>query len=205
MTNRVVGVILAGGLSSRMGGGDKTLHSLANKPLLQHVIDRLQPQVDHLIINSNGDASRFSGFHLPIVADTVGDYAGPLAGVLAGLEWTATHHPSHMWVVSVSGDTPFIPPTLVAQLLAATQQENTHIAVVRTQGYCHPVIGLWSVSLIADLRHALVEESLHKVERFTQRHPLSIVDFDHTPVDPFFNINTPDDLTNAALFLSGEK
>lgn len=205
MADSIVGVILAGGLSTRMGGGDKTLRLLAGKPILQHIIERIQPQTSELIINASGDASRFSGFNLPIIPDTVGDYAGPLAGILAGLEWTATHHPATLWMVSVSGDTPFIPLHLVARLLAAVKEEQTHIAVARTQGFCHPVIGLWSVSLMADLRHALIEEGLHKVDRFTARHPLSKVDFDHNPIDPFFNINTPEDLAQADRFLHANK
>lgn len=201
MVQSAVGVILAGGLSTRMGGGDKALHLLGNKPILQHVIDRLQPQVNHLIINANGDAARFNSFNLPIVPDTTHDYNGPLAGILVGLEWATTHHPTYRWMVSVSSDTPFIPSTLVDDLLAATQKENTLIAVARTQGVCHPVIALWSASLLADLRHALLEEGLRKVDSFTQRHSLSVVDFNHIPVDPFFNINTPQELTMAAHFL----
>jgi len=197
----IIGVILAGGLSSRMGGGDKTLLSLQHKPILQHVIDRLAPQVDELIINANGDAKRFENFNLPVVADTVGDYAGPLAGILAGLEWITKHHPHTPWMISVSGDTPFLPLNLVAQLLKTVEKNKSLLAVVRTQGFCHPTIGLWKTELTQNLRHALVEEQLHKVDRFTARYPLSIVDFDHTPFDPFFNINTPDELALAERFL----
>ena len=198
----IIGMILAGGLSSRMGGGDKTLLTLNNQPILQHVIDRIKPQVDALIINANGDAVRFNDFNLPVVRDTVGDYAGPLAGILAGLEWISTHHPHTQWMISVSGDTPFLPTTLVAQLINAAQKDNSQLAVVRTQGFCHPTIGLWSVSLASALRRALVEEQLYKVDRFTARYSLSIVDFDHVPFDPFFNINTPDELAQAEMLFS---
>jgi molybdenum cofactor guanylyltransferase len=203
--SKISGVVLAGGLSSRMGGDDKTLLTLAHKPILQHVIERLAPQVDDLIISANGNAQRFDAFKLPVVADTVADHMGPLAGILAGLEWTIKHHPHTPWMMSVSGDTPFLPLDVVAQLLNATQKTKSLLSVVRTQGFCHPTIGLWNTQLAESLRHALVEEALRKVSRFTERYPLSIVDFDHTPIDPFFNINTPDDLAQAERFLRGYK
>jgi molybdopterin-guanine dinucleotide biosynthesis protein A len=202
MIHSAVGVILAGGLSNRMGGGDKALCKLANKPILQHVIERLQPQVDHLIINANGNASRFSDFNFPVIPDAVGDYVGPLAGILAGLEWINQHKPATSWLVSASADTPFLPPDLVARLSESVQKTNAPLAVVRSQGFCHPVIGLWSVSLAPALRRALTEEQLYKVARFTARYPLGIVDYVHTPIDPFFNINTPEDLAQAERLLN---
>lgn len=196
MPDSVVGVILAGGLSNRMGGGDKTLLTLHHKPVLQHIIDRLQPQVDQLILNANGDTVRFNNFNVTIIPDTVDNYAGPLAGILAGLEWTARQHPDTSWVMSVTGDTPFLPASLVKRCREAVQN-NSQLALVRSQGFCHPTIGLWPVSLAPALRHALVEEHIHKVALFTARYSPSIVDFNHTPVDPFFNINTPEDLKQA--------
>ncbi len=192
-----LGVILAGGLARRMGGGDKPMRAIAGRTILARVIDRLAPQCDGLILNANGDPARFSAFNLPVVADDVPDFAGPLAGILAALDWTASHRPQVEWVLSAAADCPFLPRDLVARFHAARRHEQAQLCVARSDGQTHPVIGLWSVALRHDLRHALVVEDCRKIDRWTARYRLATVDWETAPLDPFFNANTPDDLTLA--------
>jgi molybdopterin-guanine dinucleotide biosynthesis protein A len=190
------GVILAGGLSRRMGGGDKCLLPLGDRPLLAHVIERLRPQVAVLALNANGDATRFSPFGLDVAADDAADFAGPLAGILAALDWAKRVHPSVTTVLTVPADTPFLPRDLAARLEAAGAP-----ALVRSGGRIHPVVGLWPVKLADGLRAALRGEGIRKVEEWTRRLDPAIVDFEVGGIDPFFNVNTPDDLRRAAAFL----
>jgi molybdopterin-guanine dinucleotide biosynthesis protein A len=197
MANEVVGVILAGGLARRMGGGDKGLVRVGGEPILRHVIERLAPQVDGLLLNANGDPARFAGFGLPVSADPVQGYPGPLAGVLAGLEWAARDHRQARFVVTAAGDTPFLPRDLVGRLLAAVTAEGADLAVAASGGRSHPVFALWPVRLAEPLRGAIVEEEVRKVDRFTARYRVATAGFDDQPVDPFFNINTPEDLAEA--------
>jgi len=198
---KVVGLLLAGGLSRRMGGGDKSLRLLAGRPLLQYVIDRLRPQVDALVLNANGDPARFAGFGLPVVADSVPDFAGPLAGVLAGLDWAAANRPDCPLVVSVATDAPFLPDNLVARLAEEMQAEGAELACAASGGQAHPVIGLWPLRLRADLRRALVTEGIRKVDEWTARYRLVTVPFADRPIDPFFNANRPEDLERAETIL----
>lgn len=200
----ILGVILAGGQARRLGGGDKALQEVAGRPLLAHAIERLEPQVSRIALNANGDASRFDAFGLPVIPDTVGGFAGPLAGVLAGLEWAAENAPECNRVVTVATDAPFFPDDLVARFVAATENQKTDLACAETGGRTHPVFGLWPVSLREDLRHALVEEDLRKVDLWTARHSLSVVSFPVSVVDPFFNINRPEDVTAAAEILANQ-
>ena len=192
-----LGVILAGGLARRMGGGDKPMREIGGRTILAHVVERLAPQCDALILNANGDPSRFAPFGLPVVPDTVADNPGPLAGVLAALDWAAENRPRTQWVVSVAGDCPFLPRDLVDRLHEARLRENAELAVAASDGRTHPVIGLWKVSLRRDLRHALVEEDMRKIDRWTARYPLATVEWPTEPVDPFFNANTVEDLSEA--------
>jgi molybdopterin-guanine dinucleotide biosynthesis protein A len=192
-----VGVLLAGGLARRMGGGDKPLRTIGGLTILDHVIARLKPQCDELILNANGDPARFSAFGLPVVADTVEGFAGPLAGVLAALDWTAAQRPYVEWVLSAATDCPFLPRDLVARLHRARQDEQAKLAVAASDGQTHPVIGLWSVALREELRHALVVEDMRKIDRWTARFPLATVTWPTSPVDPFFNANTVDDIAEA--------
>jgi molybdopterin-guanine dinucleotide biosynthesis protein A len=197
-TEPVTGVLLAGGLSRRMGGGDKGLLPLAGKAMLGHVIDRLAPQVDKLIINANGDPDRFRPFGLPVVADTVAGFVGPLAGVLAGMRWALAHAPTHRVLVTAPGDAPLLPRDLVARLSAAVADGGGPIALARSAGELHPVIGLWPVALAADLE-AQLAQGVRKVLAWTDRHGTVAVDFPPArlagrEVDPFFNANTPQDL-----------
>jgi molybdopterin-guanine dinucleotide biosynthesis protein A len=198
---KIVGVLLAGGLARRMGGGDKSLRPLGGRPLLDHVIDRLRPQVAALVLNGNGDPARFAGFGLPVVADSIPGFAGPLAGILAGLDWTAAHRPDCPLVVSVATDAPFLPRDLVPRLYREMAAAGAELACAASGGQPHPVIGLWPVRLRDALRLALVAEGIRKVDVWTARYRLATVDFPAAPVDPFFNANRPEDLDRAAAML----
>ena len=199
----IIGVLLAGGLARRMGGGDKPLRRVAGRPLLDHVIERLRPQVSGLVLNANGDPARFAAYGLPVAADSIADYAGPLAGILAGLDWTAEHRPDCPMIVSVATDAPFLPTDLVARLLEGLRREGADLACAAAGGQAHPVIGLWPVRLRDALRHALVDEGIRKVDVWTGRYRLATVPFpDQVPalgpaIDPFFNANTMDDIATA--------
>jgi molybdopterin-guanine dinucleotide biosynthesis protein A len=193
----VLGLLLAGGLARRMGGGDKSLREIGGRSLLAHVIERAQPQVERLVLNANGDLERFGGFGLPVIPDAVPGHAGPLAGVLAGLEWAARVVPAATHVMSLATDTPFFPHDLAARLQQALAAERAEIACAASGGRSHPVIALWPVSLAPALRTALVEEDLRKIDRFTARYRTVAVAFEDEAGDPFFNLNTPDDLALA--------
>ena len=193
---RIAGIVLAGGLSRRMGGGDKCLRLLAGKPILAHIIERARPQVEALALNANGDPARFAAFGLPVVADSVAGFAGPLAGVLAGLDWAAANRPGATHVASFAGDAPFLPRDLVARFAAALD-EGYELACAASQGRAHPVFGLWPLRLRQELRRALAEEEIRKVDIWTARHRLATVDFPSGPIDPFFNANHPEDLAEA--------
>lgn len=192
-----LGLLLAGGLARRMGGGDKPLRLIAGRSILAHVVDRLGPQCDGLLINANGDPARFADYGLPVIGDSVPGFAGPLAGILAGLDWMAENRPGHAWMVSVAADTPFIPRDLVQRLHGAREAANAPLACAASGGWAHPVIGLWSVALRDDLRHALTVEDERKIGRWTARHGVATVEWPVEPVDPFFNANRPDDLVEA--------
>jgi molybdopterin-guanine dinucleotide biosynthesis protein A len=192
-----LGALLAGGLARRMGGGDKPLKTIGGRTILDHVIARLAPQCDGLILNANGDPARFAAFGLPVVADTVEGFAGPLAGILTALDWAAANRPETKWVLSAATDCPFLPRDLVARLQRARESENAQLAVAASDGQIHPVIGLWQVSLRDELRHALVVEDIRKIDRWTARYPLATVTWPVEPVDPFFNANTVDDIAEA--------
>lgn len=192
-----LGVLLAGGLARRMGGGDKPMRAIAGRSMLERVIDRLTPQCDALILNANGDAARFAAFGLPVIADTVGDFPGPLAGILAGLDWAVKYRPEIRWVLSAPGDCPFLPRDLAARLHRARSDAHAQLAVASSDHQKHPVIGLWDVALRDELRDALVNEQLRQVGRFMARYRLAVVEWSTDPVDPFFNANTADDLIEA--------
>ncbi|MBV9741374.1 MAG: molybdenum cofactor guanylyltransferase MobA [Hyphomicrobiales bacterium] len=197
MSESTVAVLLAGGLARRMGGGDKPLRKIGEKTLLAHVIERLRPQCDALMLNANGERERFSAFGLPVVADSIEGFAGPLAGVLAGLDWTAAHASASGYVVSVATDTPFLPPDLVTRLHASRAAAEARLASAASGGRTHPVIGLWPVDIREELRRALLEEGVRKIDLFTARHKLAIAEWPVLPYDPFFNTNAPDDLAKA--------
>ena len=192
-----IGVILAGGLARRMGGGDKCLQTLLGRPILEWVIERAAPQTTNIIINANGDASRFKKFALPVVPDPVEGFQGPLAGILAAMDWGRCNHPEIKWIASFPADAPFVPPDIVKRYLAAAAAEEVKLAIAYSGGRAQPVCGLWSTSLADDLRGALIEEKIRKIDLWTARHHLAEVAFEVEPYDPFFNINRTDDLMRA--------
>ncbi|MEL6375339.1 MAG: molybdenum cofactor guanylyltransferase MobA [Pseudomonadota bacterium] len=216
---RIAGIVLAGGQSRRMGGGDKTLLHLAGRPMLQHVIDAVRPQVARLALNANGDAARFAPFGLDVEPDPIDGFVGPLAGVLAGMAWARRTAPEVDHIATVSGDAPFLPADLVQRLSAAlnapaqTSQDapptglsaRPRIALARSDGHLHPVIGLWPVALHDDLAAAL-NDGVRKVLHWTDRHGTLGVDFAMMDtggevIDPFFNANKPEDLARAQAIL----
>ncbi|MCT4557531.1 MAG: molybdenum cofactor guanylyltransferase MobA [Pelagimonas sp.] len=201
-----VAVILAGGQASRMGGGDKALLPLGGQSLLSRVIERIEPQVADVALNANGDPNRFSEYGLPVLPDSIAGYPGPLAGVLAGLDWAAEQGADA--VVSVAADTPFFPCDLVPRLLMQAEGQDNPLVLAATKGDAqtrsksksglirHPTFGLWPVALRDDLRAAL-QEGLRKVVMWTEPHGGRECLFPSDGLDPFFNINTPEDLVRA--------
>ena len=194
---RPPGVVLAGGLARRLGGGDKPLREIGGRTILARVIARLEPQCECLAINANGDPRRFASFGLPVIADGVKDAPGPLAGILAALDWAAANQPKAAWVLSAPGDCPFLPRDLVQRLSKALIAEGADLAVAASRGRSHPVIGLWTVALRDALRRALVVEGLRKVGQWSARARMASVEWAAEPLDPFFNANTFDDLAEA--------
>lgn len=198
----IAGVLLAGGLAQRMGGGDKCLRPLGGRPILDHVTERVRSQVSPLLLNANGDPARFAGYGLPVMADVIEGFAGPLAGVLTGLEWLAEVAPHFRWLASFPTDAPFLPTNLVASLHAAVAAGGADIAYAASDGRTQPVFGLWPVRLKEALRRALVQEGVRKIDAWSARYRVTVVDFAVEPIDPFFNANRPEDLERAEAFLA---
>lgn len=199
MRTDIPGLILAGGLARRMGGGDKPLLSLGDRPILGHVITRLRPQVGPILLNANGDPARFARYGLPVLPDSLPDYPGPLAGVLAGLDWAADH--GFEAIITVAADTPFFPADLIARLFQAAEITGKSIALAATPDpqsgqIRHPTFGFWPIALRNDLRNAL-QDGLRKIVLWTDRHGAASAEFPIAPHDPFFNVNTPEDLRRA--------
>ena len=196
-TPPTLGAILAGGLARRLGGGDKALRTVGGRTVLARLVERLTPQVTRLILNANDDPARFEAVGLPVVADSLPGHPGPLAGVLAALEWAALHEPATEWVVTVPGDAPFLPHDLVAKLHAERHRSGVTFACAASGGRTHPVVALWPVSVRDELRHAVAVNDIRKIDAFTRRHPSTAVEWPASPVDPFLNVNTPEDLAEA--------
>ncbi|MEM8878569.1 MAG: molybdenum cofactor guanylyltransferase MobA [Pseudomonadota bacterium] len=201
-------VILAGGLARRMGGGDKPLLVLSGRTMLDRVAERIGAQVSSVILNANGDPTRFASNGLPVTPDGIPGNAGPLAGILAGLEYFRDHEPGIDAMVSIAGDTPFFPDDLVETLLGA--QRHSGIALAQSGDRVHPVFGLWPVALAEDLRYFLTVEDNRKVLAFVDRHPNARVSFPMAnlgaeSIDPFFNVNTPEDLAKAETILAARE
>ncbi|MGB1234767.1 MAG: molybdenum cofactor guanylyltransferase MobA [Planktomarina sp.] len=188
------GIILAGGLARRMGGGDKALLPLGSGVLLNQVMNRITFQTANTAINANGDAVRWNAFNCPVIPDTVADFPGPLAGVLSGMRWAASQGATH--IVSVAGDTPFFPSDLVLQLMQAAERQGKPIALAATKDGWHPTFGLWPVDLADDLEMEL-RAGTRKILRWAEKHGMAQAMFSSDDVDPFFNINTPEDLAKA--------
>ena len=193
------GLILAGGLARRMGGGDKANIEIGGVSILDRVLATLSGQCAGIAINANGDPKRFAACGVPVIPDNVEGFVGPLAGILAGLDYLAAQDNGIEWVLSVPGDCPFLPDDLVERLHQARRKMGAGVplACARSGDWRHPVVGLWPVALREDLRHALTVEDLRKIEVWTARHGIAVADWPTEPVDPFFNVNTPDDAKRA--------
>ena len=201
-SHRIAGVLLAGGQARRMGGGDKCLRELGGETLLARAIRRLKRQVGPLVLNANGEPARFAGYGLPVAADPVEGFAGPLAGVLAGLDWAAGQTGVE-WTVTVPTDAPAFPENLVPRLFAALEDEGAEIACAASGGRHHPVFGLWPVALRGALREALIGRDVRKVDVFTADYRLAVADWPAEPLDPFLNVNRPEELAEAERLLAG--
>ena len=194
-----LGLVLAGGLARRMGGGDKARIMIGGVSILDRVLATLSGQCTGIIINANGDPKRFADTGLTVVPDSVPDFVGPLAGILAGLDWLKAQNNGVEWMLSVPGDCPFLPDDLVERLHQARRQlgSGVGLACARSGGWRHPVVGLWSLALREDLRQALVEEGLRKIDILMERHGVAFADWPDQPIDPFFNVNSPEDAERA--------
>ena len=202
VTPPTLGVLLAGGLARRMGGGDKPLREIGGRTILERAIERLRPQCAALILNANGDPGRFASTGLPVVPDDVPGFAGPLAGILAALDWSARNRPEIGWIVSAAADSPFLPRDFVSRLHAARAAVGVPLACAESGGQAHPVNGLWPVALRENLRHALVVEDMRKIDRWTARHGVARASWPAEPIDPFFNANTPEDIAAAERLIA---
>jgi molybdopterin-guanine dinucleotide biosynthesis protein A len=192
-----VGLVLAGGQATRMGGGDKALLTVGGETILSRTLSRIAPHCKAIALNANGNPARFTAFGLPVVADSIADFAGPLAGILAGMDWAHAHHPDVAWLVSVPGDCPFLPRDLIPRLHGAARNENRPLACAKSGDWRHPVAALWRVSLREDLRKALTVEGLRKIEVWTERFGVALAEWPEEPFDHFFNANRPEDLKMA--------
>lgn len=192
----ICGVVLAGGLASRFGGGDKALLEIGGETILDRVLERIAPYCTDIVLNANGDAARFAAFGLPVVADSVPDFAGPLAGILAGMDWAQAHHPEIEWIASVPGDCPFLPHDLVPRLHDAALAAAKPVACAMSGGRRHPLAAVWRVSLRDDLRRAL-GDGVRKAELWAEHHGAMYAEWAAEPVDPFLNVNSPEDLLAA--------
>ena len=197
----IAGVLLAGGQSRRFGDGDKCLQELDGQSLLERTALNAAPQVGTLMLNINGDPDRFPDLGLPIISDNIPGHAGPLAGVLSAMECVVNHAPQARWIATFATDTPFLPPNWVARVRAAITREGADMGTVSSNGRMHPVIGVWPTDMRYELRTAMVEQDLRKVDEWTGRFKVATVDFDVDEIDPFFNINTTEDLSQAASLI----
>jgi len=199
---KVVGILLAGGRSSRMGGGDKCLKRLGDKTILEHVISRSLPQVEKLILNVNSQYGKYSSYGLPVVSDVVPGHCGPLAGILTGMGWIKKNVPSCRWLASFPTDAPFFPKNLVKMLFSALERDKASLSYAYSSGRNHPVFGLWPVKLEQDLRRSITEEKVRKIEFWTGKFITSRAEFNSHPFDPFFNINNPGQFEKAKQMIS---
>jgi len=195
--NSVVAVILAGGEARRMGGGDKCLLEFGGQTLLDWILARISPQVGTVILNANGDPARFAQFDLPVVPDMVDESLGPLLGILSGLTWAAENAPDAQWVVTVPGDTPFPPGDLVDQFMEMAAGSDVEVVCAVSGGRTYPPCSLWKVDLAGELREAVLEDRILKIDQWTETRRIEWAEFETGAVDPFFNVNSPEDLRRA--------
>lgn len=193
----MIGIVLAGGRGSRMGGGDKAMTPIGGVAVLDRVLARLEPQCRGIVISANGDRARFARYRHRVVADDLPDQPGPLAGILAAMDDIAARDPAADFAVTVPVDVPFLPTDLVARLQDRRVADRAAIVRARSGDSAHPAVALWSLALREDLRRAMVTENLRKVGAFQARHPLASVTWPMEPVDPFLNLNTPEDVAAA--------
>jgi len=201
----IVAVILAGGLARRMGGGDKSMLELGGKSILSYVIELAQNQAGTVLLNANGDAERFAEFGLPVQADIVPDFAGPLAGVVSAMAWVKQNRPDATHLITMAADTPFFPADYVSRMVVVMEVKGQPLACASYKGRTQPVFGLWPVDLFDDLYKALVEDDIRKVDRFTAPYGVADVSFDELGDNPFFNVNKPADLTAGELHLAAKQ
>ena len=192
-------VLLAGGQSRRMGGGDKNQLELGGKSVMQHVLDRVDRAGGPTVINANGDPRRFARYDLPVIADVIDGHARPLAGILTGLEWMALYYPNFSYMVSLATDAPFLPSDMALRLYNRVGS-NASIVQAQSNGQRHPVFAIWPVAMAADLRRAVCEEGVRKIDHYTERHSCDVVSFSGIP-DPFLNLNRPEDFVEAEHWL----
>ena len=197
-----IGAILAGGLARRLAGANKAMLDIGGSTVLTRLIARLSPRVGRIVLNTNGNPGLFAGLGLTVIADSLPDHPGPLAGILAALEWAAAEGSGTEWVVTVPCDTPFLPADLAERLHAARSRDNAVLACAASAGRTHPVAALWPVTLAPALRQAIIEQNVRKVSRFTDRYSRAIAEWGTDPVDPFFNVNTAEDLAEAQRLAS---
>ncbi len=196
MNDNIVGVILAGGQARRFGGGDKGQQMIGKQTILANIIAIFDKQLSNIAINANGDKNRFKQYNLPVFADTINGNQGPLAGILSGLEWVNKNHPNANYMITVPTDCPFIPFNLVEKLTDAVKS-GAKMACVKTNDRHHPVIAIWPISLCMELRHAIIENNIRKIDQWTAQYNIAHVGFPTDRFDPFFNINNADDLIKA--------
>jgi molybdopterin-guanine dinucleotide biosynthesis protein A len=201
----IVGLILAGGRARRMGGADKAFLTLGGETLIERAIARARPQVEGLLINANAELSRFAAFGFPVIEDRIGGFLGPLAGILAGLEWLRANRPEARWLASFACDCPFFPADMVKELIAKGEAAHASVAVAASDGRHHPVFAVWRPAIAATSESILGERGLRKMDDFVALFPNVQVVFRSDPVDPFFNINTPGDLARAEALLAGNQ
>lgn len=202
----LVGLVLAGGESARMGGKDKPSIALGGKPMLARAIERIGSEVERLVVSANGDPTRYSAFDTPILPDRIG--AGPLSGLLEGMRWSEANLPKARFVASVAADTPFFPADLIERLSDGCGRDENTVALASSSGGVHPVFGLWPVALADGLQKFLQSDQNPKVLAFADRFMRLNVPFDDLvlpngeTVDPFFNVNTPEDFARAEAMLA---
>ena len=185
-----------------MGGGDKCLIPIAGIPMLDFVFIRLKRQLNQIVINANGDPNRFAHMELPIVSDSVKGFPGPLAGILAGLLWIQENLESSNYLLTVASDTPFFPEDLKSNMLDESQKDSNAIVLASSGGKTHPVFGLWPTRITSDLKNWIDQNQSRKVMDFVNTHSNYLVEFDlvemgNEIIDPFFNVNAPDDIVIA--------
>lgn len=198
---RCVGIVLAGGRSTRMGGHDKALLTLGGRALVRNAVERLSPQVGDIAVNSNADPASLPLFGVPVIPDADEKRSGPLAGVLSGLRWASSLSSRPSAIITAAVDTPFFPTDLAERLRAASDDQSRTV-IAATGGQVHPTFALWPVALADDLERFLADARSLSVMAFAERDGFEVVDFGQTgTLDPFFNINTPADLAVAEAAL----